>query len=53
LNNEKLEVTDEVSALQNIGVRVKFIESTSPNLKITTPADLSLAAAILKSPTHE
>ena len=43
----QLTVTDEVSALQAIGARVKFIESTHPNPKITCPADLALAAAIL------
>jgi len=50
---EKLEVTDEVSAMHSIGVRVRFIESQSANLKITTPADLSLASAILKQSEHE
>lgn len=44
-----LAVTDEVSAVESIGVRVKLVESTHPNLKITTPADLVLAAAILAS----
>jgi 2-C-methyl-D-erythritol 4-phosphate cytidylyltransferase len=39
--------TDEVSAVQTIGVRVKFVESLHPNLKITTPADLALAGALL------
>jgi 2-C-methyl-D-erythritol 4-phosphate cytidylyltransferase len=43
-----LAVTDEVSALEVIGVRVKFVESRQPNLKITTPADLALAEAILR-----
>lgn len=42
-----LAVTDEVSALEAIGVRVKLVESRHPNLKITTPADLELAEAIL------
>lgn len=41
-------VTDEVSALELMGVRVKFVESTRPNLKITTPADLALAEALLR-----
>lgn len=41
-------VTDEVSALEELGVAVKFVESTRPNLKITTPADLLLAEAILR-----
>ena len=43
----RLLVTDEVSALQAIGARVKFVESRHPNLKITTTADLALAAALL------
>ncbi|MES2661267.1 MAG: 2-C-methyl-D-erythritol 4-phosphate cytidylyltransferase [Verrucomicrobiota bacterium] len=42
-----LAITDEVSALEVIGVGVKLVESTHPNLKITTPADLALAAALL------
>lgn len=42
-----LAVTDEVSALRQSGVKVKFIESKHPNLKITTPADLALAAALM------
>ena len=42
-----LTVTDEVSAVQEIGAKVKFIESRHPNLKITTPADLALAEALL------
>ncbi|NCQ35895.1 2-C-methyl-D-erythritol 4-phosphate cytidylyltransferase, partial [bacterium] len=35
-----LPVTDETSALEAIGVKTKLIPSTSPNPKITTPADL-------------
>ena len=33
-------VTDETSALELIGIKTKLIASTSPNPKITTPADL-------------
>jgi 2-C-methyl-D-erythritol 4-phosphate cytidylyltransferase len=44
----RLSVTDEVSAVQAIGVRTKFIESSHPNLKITSPADLLLAEALVK-----
>jgi 2-C-methyl-D-erythritol 4-phosphate cytidylyltransferase len=47
--DKKLEVTDEVSALEAIGVRVKLVESSHPNLKITTPADLVLAEAVLSN----
>jgi 2-C-methyl-D-erythritol 4-phosphate cytidylyltransferase len=48
VKSSALTVTDEVSAVQIIGARVKFIESRQPNLKITTPADLALAEALLK-----
>lgn len=40
-------LTDEVSALHGRGLRVKFVESRFPNPKITTPADLESAAALL------
>lgn len=43
-----LTVTDEVSVMEAAGVRVKLVESTRPNLKITTPADLALAEALLR-----
>ena len=43
--------TDEVSAVEQLGTKVKFVESTSPNLKITTPADLALAEAVVKIQT--
>jgi 2-C-methyl-D-erythritol 4-phosphate cytidylyltransferase len=41
-------VTDEVSVMEAVGIRVKFIQSTCPNIKITTPADLKLAQALLR-----
>ncbi len=40
-------ITDEVSALEALGIPVKFVESAHPNLKVTTPADLPLAEALL------
>jgi 2-C-methyl-D-erythritol 4-phosphate cytidylyltransferase len=43
----QLAITDEGSAVQAIGGRVKFVESSHPNPKITCPADLALAAALL------
>jgi 2-C-methyl-D-erythritol 4-phosphate cytidylyltransferase len=48
VRTEGLAVTDEVSALEQIGHRVKFLESSVPNLKITTPADLALAEALIR-----
>lgn len=41
-------VTDEVSVMEAVGIRVKLIQPTRPNFKITTPADLELAAAFLR-----
>ncbi len=46
--DRRLTVTDEVSAVSETGAQVKFVESRHPNLKITTPADLALAEALLK-----
>jgi len=43
-----LHVTDENSAVQHLGVRVKLVESSKPNFKITTPADLTLAEASMR-----
>jgi 2-C-methyl-D-erythritol 4-phosphate cytidylyltransferase len=48
LHQHDLVVTDEVSAVEVLGIRVKFVESEQPNLKITTPADLALAEALLR-----
>lgn len=44
-----IHVTDEVSAVAHIGISAMLVESSQPNLKITTPADLILAAALLSS----
>ena len=42
-----LAVTDEVSAVQAIGLEVHLIENPSPNIKITFPADLALAERLV------
>lgn len=50
------EFTDEVSILETAGYPVLLVESLHPNPKITTPADLALASAILslsKDPAKE
>lgn len=39
--------TDEVSAVRAAGARVQVVASRLPNLKITRPADLELAARLL------
>lgn len=41
--------TDEVSAVRALGRTVRLVESSGPNLKITVPADLVIAAAVLAS----
>lgn len=38
---EGIIVTDETSALETISIKTQLIASTSPNPKITTPADLA------------
>jgi 2-C-methyl-D-erythritol 4-phosphate cytidylyltransferase len=45
---ENISVTDETSALETISVKTRLIPSTSPNPKITTPADLQ---AICRNPS--
>lgn len=45
---EGLLVTDEVSAVQHLGVAVYVHDNPLPNLKITYPADLELAARLLE-----
>ena len=44
---QQLVVTDEVSAMEAIGIPTHLVESRSPNLKITVPADLKLAAYLM------
>jgi 2-C-methyl-D-erythritol 4-phosphate cytidylyltransferase len=44
---EGMPVTDEVSAVQQVGGEVFVLDNPHPNLKITYPADLELAAKIL------
>jgi len=39
-------VTDEVSAVEALGETIYLVENTRPNLKITYPADLELAARL-------
>jgi 2-C-methyl-D-erythritol 4-phosphate cytidylyltransferase len=43
-----LEVTDEISALEQLGETVALLPNEEPNFKITYPADLSLAAFLLE-----
>ncbi len=44
---QKLEVTDDASAVERLGETVKIFETEKPNLKITTAEDLQIAAAVV------
>mgnify|MGYP001825982774 CR=1 FL=1 len=46
---ENITVTDDVSAVETLGIPTKLVENTSPNPKITLPGDLAVATAILES----
>ena len=41
-------VTDEASAIEALGLKPKLVSGDSTNLKVTYPADLALAAMILR-----
>jgi 2-C-methyl-D-erythritol 4-phosphate cytidylyltransferase len=45
---DRLRITDEVSAMERIGVPVVVVPNTAPNFKITYPDDLSLADLVLR-----
>ncbi len=42
------EITDEAAAMEAIGVRIRLIEGSADNIKITLPADLRLAEIFRK-----
>ncbi len=44
---EELDATDDAALLERAGYKVTVVPSTPANVKITTPADLPLAAALL------
>lgn len=46
---DHLAVTDDNSLVQNLGASIKLVECGRNNLKITTPDDIPVALAILKS----
>ena len=41
-------VTDEAAAVESLGQKVHLVETSFLNLKITTPADLAMAEALLR-----
>ena len=42
------EVTDEAGAIEALGLKPKLVRADATNLKVTYPADLALAAMILR-----
>jgi 2-C-methyl-D-erythritol 4-phosphate cytidylyltransferase len=47
---ESLLVTDEVSAVEYLGVKTKLVSNPTPNLKITFPEDIAFAEHLLAIP---
>lgn len=46
--DNKLEITDEASAMEAMGHKVKLVEGRSDNIKVTKPSDLPLVEFLLK-----
>ena len=44
-------VTDDCSAVEQLGVPVKLVEGEERNFKVTTPMDLALARMLLQEET--
>jgi 2-C-methyl-D-erythritol 4-phosphate cytidylyltransferase len=45
--SEKIAATDDADLVERTGTRVEVVEASTTNIKITTPADLAIAEAIL------
>ena len=45
---DKAQVTDDCSAVERLGMSVKFVEGDERNLKVTTPVDLKIAEMLLE-----
>lgn len=45
---EKAAVTDDCSAVERLGMKVKIVEGDEQNLKVTTPMDLKIAEMLLE-----
>ena len=48
VEKKKIDITDDVSAIELIGHTVKLVSGKSSNIKITSPEDLQLAESFLK-----
>jgi 2-C-methyl-D-erythritol 4-phosphate cytidylyltransferase len=45
---EKIVLTDDCSAVEHIGMRVKIVEGDERNIKVTTPLDLKIAEVLME-----
>ena len=45
---ENAAVTDDCSAVERLGMKVKIVEGDERNLKVTTPMDLKIAEMLLE-----
>ena len=45
---EEAEVTDDCSAVERLGMKVKLVEGDERNIKVTTPMDLKIAEMLLE-----
>ena len=45
---EEAAITDDSSAVENMGMKVKIVEGDERNLKVTTPMDLKIAEMLLE-----
>ena len=43
-----LELTDDCAAVERLGMKVRIVEGDSLNRKITVPADLTVAEALMR-----
>ena len=46
---DKTKISDDAQLVEALGEKVAIVETDSSNLKITTPADIAIAEAIIKS----
>ena len=49
--SEKIAATDDADLVERTGARVEVVESSTDNIKITTPSDLAIVEAIIASRT--
>ena len=46
--NDGVEVTDDCSAVERLGMKIRLVEGEERNLKVTTPLDLKIAELLLE-----